>query len=428
MGAGLAMLLVALMLAPPASADPRPPALAGDATLHDFLDHAESNNPGLAAARERWQAALERIPQVKALPDPHFNYAYLVREVETRVGPQRQKFGLMQTLPWFGELGLKGDVAAQAAEAARQRYEGAKRKLFCEVKDAYYEYFYLYRALLVTEENLRLLENLEEVVRSRYRTGSASNSAVIRAQVERSKLADRLRSLEDRRGPAAARLNAALGRPAGVEIPWVREVADEAPRLDEEELLAHLDRTNPELLALGAETRKHHLAGDLAGKQGMPDFTLGIEYMETGEARMPGVEGSGEDPVAAMLSVKLPLWRGKFRAAQRESAARRRATEHARRDLASRYATQLKMAVYGYRDAQRKIDLYGGSLIPQGEQALAVTEEAFRAGKADFNSLVDAERVLLEFQLAYERAVADRAQRLAEIEMLAGTDNGRMER
>ena len=37
--------------------------------------------------------------------------------------------------------------------------------------------------------------------------------------------------------------------------------------------------------------------------------------------------------------------------------------------------TQLKMAVYGYRDAQRKIDLYGGSLIPQGEQALRLVDE-----------------------------------------------------
>jgi len=36
--------------------------------------------------------------------------------------------------------------------------------------------------------------------------------------------------------------------------------------------------------------------------------------------------------------------------------------------------------------------------------------------------IIDAERILLEFQLAYERAFADRAQRLAELEMLVGKE------
>jgi hypothetical protein len=35
---------------------------------------------------------------------------------------------------------------------------------------------------------------------------------------------------------------------------------------------------------------------------------------------------------------------------------------------------------------------------------------------------MDAERILLEFELSYERARADGAQRLAELEMLVGAD------
>ena len=47
---------------------------------------------------------------------------------------------------------------------------------------------------------------------------------------------------------------------------------------------------------------------------------------------------------------------------------------------------------------------------------------AYRAGKADFLSLLDSERALLHFRLMYERAVADYAQRLAELEMQVGRD------
>jgi hypothetical protein len=53
---------------------------------------------------ETWKAAIEQVPQARALPDPKFTYGYFIREVETRVGPQQQKFEIMQIFPWFGTI------------------------------------------------------------------------------------------------------------------------------------------------------------------------------------------------------------------------------------------------------------------------------------------------------------------------------------
>ncbi len=90
------------------------------------------------------------------------------------------------------------------------------------------------------------------------------------------------------------------------------------------------------------------------------------------------------------------------------------------------------MALYHVRDAARKIDLYGDTLIPKARQSLKATEAAYRAGEATFVDLVDAERVRLEFQLAHERALANHAIRLGQLRMLVGrplpageTDNKR---
>ena len=114
--------------------DPALPVLDESAGLDRFLAYAALNNPGLEAAFNQWKAAVERVPQVRALPDPRFTYRYFIREVETRVGPQKQAFGLTQTFPWFGKLALRGDVAAEAARAAQQRYENEKLRLFYEVR------------------------------------------------------------------------------------------------------------------------------------------------------------------------------------------------------------------------------------------------------------------------------------------------------
>ena len=40
--------------------------LTEDSGLNSYLAHAAQNNPGLEAAFNRWKAALERVPQVKA--------------------------------------------------------------------------------------------------------------------------------------------------------------------------------------------------------------------------------------------------------------------------------------------------------------------------------------------------------------------------
>jgi outer membrane protein TolC len=82
----------------------------------------------------------------------------------------------------------------------------------------------------------------------------------------------------------------------------------------------------------------------------------------------------------------------------------------------------LKLASYRFRDAKRKIDLYGDALLPKARESLKVTESDFRTATGNFTDLIDAQRILLEFALAYERALADCAQNLARLEMLVGRE------
>ena len=398
------------------------PPLDEDSTLSDYLAYAALNNPGLEAAFNRSKAALERIPQARSLPDPRFNYAYFIEEVETRIGPQRHKFGLAQMFPWFGKLELRGDVALEGANAERQRYEAAKLKLFYQVRRAYYEYYYLGRAIAITEENIQLLTYLEAVARTKYKAGAPTHAAVIRAQVELGKLEDQLRTLRDFVDPVVAELNAALNRPSDASLPLPKSIPEEKAVFTDEQLLSWLRERNPELKAIDSLAAKEKAAADLAKRDYFPDITVGVDYIETDSALMPDTRDSGKDPVVGMISINVPIWREKYRAAEREAEARYEASLRQRDDRENTLVARLEMVLYGFRDAERKIDLYRDTLIPKGEQSLKVTQQAYEAGRADFLDLIDAQRVLLDFKLSYERALADRAQRLAETEMLVGRE------
>jgi len=398
------------------------PELDESSTLQDYLVYAEMNNPGLRAAYERWQAALERVPQVTSLPDPRLSYGYFIREVETRVGPQRQKFGLSQSFPWFGTLSLQGNMAAEAANAEKSRFDAARLELAYRVENAYYEYYYFGRAVRVTRDIVDLVSSLEKVLETMFRAGETSNANLIKAQVELGTLQDRLRSLEDVRAPVVARLNAALNRPPDTPVPEPEEIPFDEVEVSSEELASKLAESNPELHAIDSMAEKEKTSISLARKAYYPDFTLGVDYVDTSEARMAGVEDSGTDAIMAMAAINIPLWHGKYRAAEKEARARYEAALEERADRENTLTADLEMALYEFRDAERKIALYRDTLIPRAEQSLEVTREAFTAGQSDFLNIIDAERILLEFRLSYERALANRSQRLARIDMLVGAD------
>jgi outer membrane protein TolC len=396
--------------------------LTENSGLSDYLAYAALNNPGLEAAFNRFKAALEQVPQVKSLPDPRFNYKYFIEEVETRVGPQQQSFGISQLFPWFGKLDLRGDVATKGANAARQRYEAAKLKLFFEVKDAYYEYYYLAKSIAITKENVSLIKHLESVAQSRYKAAAGSHPDVIRAQVEMGKLEDRCAALLDLQQPIVARLNASLNRPVEADIPSPTEIQFDQVSVIDNELLVKLVAENPQLKALDLEITQSKKNIELAKKDHYPDFTFGVDFIETDDRPTSNLSDNGKDPVVASVSINIPLWRGKYAAGVRQARNRYFAARGQYKEKSNSLSWQLKMTLYSFRDAERKIDLYRNALLPKAKESLKVTESGFRAANSSFTDLIDAQRILLEFALSYERALANRSQSLAKLEMLVGQE------
>ena len=390
------------------------------AELAEYARYAEQHNPKLKQALAHYQAALAKVPSASAWADPRLTYGYFARPVETRTGPQEMRFSAAQTFPWKGKLELKGRIAQQEAEVEAQRYEAARRLLIFEVKAAYYDCYFLERAIAVTEGNLRLLAHLEEVGRTRYRGGTGEHAPMLKAQVELGRLEDQLRRLRQQRRPAAARLNAVLGRAATAPIAVPDSLSMAALDLDEEVLKARLQAANPMLQMQHTQARAQSLGVELAGKQFYPDLTVSLDYIHIGDR--------GENPLMAMASLNLPLWRSSYEAEKRAAKLSHQATLQGVADEENRLAAELELALYKQRDAQSRSALYRDSLLPKAEQALNVTQRAFAADRSDFLAVIDAQRTLLEFQLAYERARTDQALHWAEIEKLVGAPTEEIQR
>jgi len=396
-------------------------ALSANPSLNDYLVWASVNNRGLRAAFYRWKASLEKVGQT-GLPDPTLSYGYFLENVETRVGPQEHRVSIKQSLPWPGTIGSGKDAARANARAVRQNYQSEKYRLYYQIKKAYYEFYLLGREISILTDNMHLLSHWEAVARSRYKAALTPQTDLIKAQVELARLESRLHSLEDRIRPAKEYLRAIVSWPDSIDLPIPSSIADELPALDEDIIMTAMRRTNPDLKSLQFLAERERALYSQSKKSNLPQFSVGVDYIATGEPINRTLEDSGKDPWILNLGINIPIWFGRNKAGTGEAAARLKEAEYRFQDAGARLTAVMEERLYQLRDARRIVELYRDGLIAKSEQSLNIAYKAYQAGSLEFLSVLDAQRQLLEFTLELERAGVQYAVIIAEIEMLTGKD------
>ena len=388
-------------------------------TLTDYIAHGVANNPGLKAAHQKHQAALEKIPQARALPDPKLMATHFVEDIQTRTGPQQNQVFLSQTVPWFGKLRLRGAVASKEAEAIEHAYEAQVLMLARDIGVAYYDYAYLGEATRITSEVLELLTRLEETVREKVR-GGGDLAPLLRLEVELAKTRDALQGLEKQRASQSADLHALLGLRGADLADWPGLAGLKHGRQKRSGLVQQLLAENPELKALQSRIEKAAEAVALAKKSPLPDPTIGAGVFDTGAALNPATTGSGDDPWAIQISFSIPLGMKKYKAQRREAEANYEAAKQILTDRENGLLAQLERTLRDLNEVEDRIALYDETLLPKARQAVEVTESSYKADRSSILDLIDSERTLLEIERTYQRAVADHHKGHVLLQTLTG--------
>ena len=387
-------------------------------TLTDYLQRAQEANPDLQAFRQRYEAAMQRIPQARSLPDPMLQVTQFVESVQTRTGPQEQVFMFGQRIPWFGKLQEREAAASAEAEALWFASQSRELALTRQVSEAFFDYAFTEQAIRLTRENLDLLADLDPVVQERVRGGGDLN-ALLRLKVEMGKVEDRLRSFEEKRTEQSARLSALLALPGDTVLPWPEwsePVPQDLPAGPA--LRLALEENNPELAMLRRKVDSAAARIELARLEGYPDLTLGVNYIRLGDPLNPTVPDAGQDPWGVTLSVNLPIWRGRIDAAKSEAVASRRVAEATLSDRHNQLRADLSATLSQLQDAQRRLELYGTELLQLARQSLEISQSSYESGRTGILEVIDSERSLLELETLFWRAAADTWQNRIHLQTL----------
>lgn len=401
---------------PARQADLPPPS----GSLDSYVAYAMKRNPELRAAFEHWRATVHQIATTRRLPEPTLSYGLFVRRVETRVGPQRHRFSLRQMIPWPSKLRTAADAATAEASAAEQRFRAGALAIRRRVAAAYWAVWLIDRENGIKHKQRTLLRALSAAVRARVEIGKASLAELNQVDLSVSRLSDALKSLAARRRSARARLIDVIGAPADLPTPIKGSEPGKGLPHEQRAELERLALAHPAITALGFKATAELEKARHARTGGLPNIMLGLDYIETGPAAMAGVTDSGKDPVIVSIGLSLPLWRGSYdeqEAAARARAASWTATGRAARNkaIAGLHATLARL-----EDADRRIDTYRKTLIPQAETVYGAVTGTFQTGASSLANVLIAERDLLTLRLGLVRARADHATAWAALEHIVG--------
>ncbi|MCF4100881.1 TolC family protein [Gillisia sp. M10.2A] len=333
-------------------------SLHAQETLADYLEIAAKNNPKLKASYAQFEAALKQSPQVASLPDPTLTVSGLGRMIETRAGTQEARFNLMQMFPWFGTLDARKDAANLMAEAKFQSYLNLQNELSFEVKSAYAELYALSEVIEIKKKNLSILDSYRELALSRFKSGGGAMVNVVKVDIEREAALTEIELLEEMKKPLATKFNLLLHREAEVVIKDSL-VIKPAPRIVnyKEDL-----KNNPIVLSLEKQKASYAAKEILAEKEGMPNIGLGVDYSIISKRTDANPDRNGQDAIMPMVSVSLPIFRKKYKAAKEEANLLSVSIENEMLDVKNELQTKVELTLYDLKKAVRLIELYDKQL------------------------------------------------------------------
>jgi len=396
-------------------------SLAADAqqtiNLKTLINETLQDNPEILAAKRSSDAAGARIWQAAALNDPVLEFEYdKITADRMLTGDPMKTLAVSQEIPFPTKLYLRAKIASKLAKMAYENYKARQISVLSQVKSSYSELALIYKSIEIEKENKGILAQFTNAATTRYSTDQGTQADALKAQIELAKIDNQLILLEQQRLSKQARINVLINKDPKDEfgIPASERPISFTRPLEEFYTLAK--QNNPELKAYRYAIEKGKAAYSLSINEFMPDFMVKYKQM----VRKGDFE---EGSWAGMVGVTIPLWffqKQAFGVKEMKSELDM---------IKAEYKAKENMVLFDVRDSyarveanKKLVELYETAFIPQADEAVKASLKGYQSGKSDFLTLLDSQRMLIEFKLDHYKAILELRLALADLERSIGSD------
>jgi len=386
-------------------------------TLNDYLKIAAENNPALKAKFKDYEASLEKVNQMRSLPNPTLDFGYFISPIETRNGPQQAKIGAMQMFPWLGTLNAQQEVFANMAKSKFEDFEAQKKVIFYQIKSVWYELYEIQQSIRIVEANLKILKSFESLATQKFETGSKSGMVdVLRTQMEIAELENKLLLMKDKYKLKTVVFNNGLNRDITTPILLPEEQQILSIIETKEQINNNISASNNELKSMDMKKEAFNASSVVANKQGLPMLGLGFNYFIIGDGGMVSTN-SGRDAFMPMVSLTIPIYRKKYNAQKREANFNVENIQSQIENKKNMLENELEMTWVQYDDANRRVELYHQQNL-KAKQALEIIVSSYANSGKDFEEILRIQHMMLDYDLQIIQAIQEKNNAVSKIESL----------
>lgn len=384
-------------------------------TLNDYFKTAAANNPGLQAKYKDFEIAVQKVAQVNTLPDPTLSFGYFISPVETRVGPQKAKFSLSQMFPWFGTLKAQGDLASLMADAKYQAFLDARNQLYYQVAASYYPLYELNLLKKIERDNADILESYKNIANVKFRNGVGGMVDVLRVDIMLKDSRTNLQILENKKRALAATFNKFQNRNSQEEVLIADSLSMGTLPADyrRDSLLVN----HPLLHELDLKKESSEFSELVAHKQGLPKLGFGLDYVMLAQRPDMILPDNGKDVLMPMVSLSIPIFRNKYKAAVKEAQLMQESYSLQKQDLVNSLTSGYEMIWFEISQQQELITLYDQQVI-EVQQSLRLLFTAYGNSGKDFEEVLRMQQELLKYKKMKASAMANYHIALAKLEYI----------
>ena len=382
---------------------------------------ALENDPVLKVMSAQLDAFREQAVAEDTLPDPKLKLGLVNFPTDTYDRAQEPMtqilVGVTQVIPRGDTLSIKSKQALKSADAALAKKQNRERALKMEVRSVYLELLYWLQSEQIVNKSKNLFNNLVRITQSQYSSGLQRQQDVIRAELERDMLDDRLNEIQTRQLAMRAQLEKLLYLPGQEPV-----ISTEMPQLtpvllpnDNLELL----KAHPLIQQQDADVDNSQYAIEQARQEYKPDWMFEVNYGFRDGKNTNGTDRA--DFLSAMVSFDLPLFTGD-RQDRKVAASRYRhqAALDAREDELRKLQSQYKETLVTWRNLKERLDRFRSSIVPQSQENAKASLYAYQNRGGEFTALMRARITELETELKYSRLQVDYLKAHARLLYLLG--------
>jgi outer membrane protein TolC len=398
-----------------------------------------SNNVSALNLASAEQLALTNDPMVKSylassrafdnqsvaddtLPDPKFRFGMFnlpVDSFSTTQEPTTQlRLGVQQAFPKGDTLEYKQQRSQWLSKSSLTRADDENLKIIRDLREVYLNLYYETQAEKIINNSRALFKSLVKITEAHYAAGRVKQQDVLRADLELSRLDDRVTNTLGKQDEYRALLSQWIGELAYQAIDQQFPVLADIP--DTTDVNSLLTK-HPAVLTESSKVEASRSMVEMAKQDYSPGVNAFVEYRKRFGDNPDGSDRA--DMLAAMVTLDIPLFTGNRQ--DKQVAANIEKSNAAQFQLDNKLRVLKRMlekdlAVYKRLGQREK--LYGEELLASAKNNAEASLRAYQSGVTEFTTLMRSRITELDVELADLRIRVDRSRAKARLLYLTGEE------